>query len=99
MISPECESYVRTLLASGEFSQRVIAKRAGVARGTVDAIASGRRAGRAARYAVRTADGRLAWQPEDPERVDRCATCGHRVLMPCLACFVRSIRCVFGGKR
>ena len=95
MISPECESYVRQLLVAG-VSQREVARKAGVARGTVVAIAKG---DRRERCAIRTADGSHVYEPEDPERVDRCGTCGARVVMPCLKCFLRSVRGVFGRKR
>ena len=91
MISAECESYVRTLLASGEYTRRAIAKRAGVSRGTVDAIAGGRRERRPLPAEV---DG-----DEQPAIVARCATCGARTVIPCLACFVRWIWPRLGKKR
>ena len=60
VISPERESYICTLLASGRFSRRAIAKRAGVSRGTVDAIANGRPSGNDCRTtAARSSDSSM----------------------------------------
>jgi len=97
MISPERENYVRGLIAAGELSRREIARRVGLSRGTVASIAKG---GRRRRVQVLvTGDGARRWELDDPPREARCSTCGVRVLMPCLACFLRSIARVFTGKR
>ena len=87
MIAVEVVDEIRSLLTAGRFSQRKIAERLGVSRGTVNAIARGRRPDRAAR-------------PQDPAhdfippagRPGRCPGCGGMVQMPCLACQVRAIK-------
>lgn len=72
---------VRRLLVEGRLSQRQIARRTGVSRGTVAAIASGRRQ-------------RPAEEPGGPPggyprgKPVRCPGCGARVQMPCLACWL-----------
>jgi transcriptional regulator with XRE-family HTH domain len=43
MIAPSMVDEVRRLLSEGRLSQRAIARRTGISRGTVAAIASGRR--------------------------------------------------------
>lgn len=76
---------VRRLLAQGRLSQRQIAKRTGVSRGTVAAIASGRR---------HTSGSRTPLPPEAPPggyprgKPVRCPGCGALVQMPCLACWL-----------
>jgi len=83
---------IRRMLAQGEFSQRKIAEQTGVSRGTIGAIALGRRPDYDdRRQAVR---GDFA-APAGPLR--RCPGCGGMVLMPCLLCHVRALR--VGGKR
>ena len=75
---------IRRLLDEGELSQRKIAKKLGVSRGTVGAIASGRR-------------GHYGREPEfgEPELYnpdlppERCPTCGGMVYMPCALCRTR----------
>ena len=93
MISPEAESLVRKLLVEG-LSQRAIARRTGLSRGTVGSIANGKR-----RPALRTGDGSFEYTAGDPETVARCGECGARVVMPCLACFCRAVRRFFVQKR
>jgi len=78
---------IRRMLAQGEFSQRKIAEQTGVSRGTIGAIALGRRPDYDdRRQAVR---GDFA-APAGPLR--RCPGCGGMVLMPCLLCRVRALR-------
>jgi Helix-turn-helix domain len=71
------------LLHEGELSQRQIAARLGVSRGTIGAIANGQRGlfGR---------DPTPIHSPlvhSTPPR--RCPKCGYRVYLPCLVCRIR----------
>jgi hypothetical protein len=87
MIPLAAVDQIKRLLKEGTLSQRRIARRVGVSRGTVNAIAQGRRPDDHARRRERE-DGSVA--PSGPVR--RCRTCGGMVQMPCLACRVRSIK-------
>ena len=78
---------IERLLHEGGLSQRKIARRVRVSRGTVNAIARGQRPDYRALRRER-ADDFVA--PTGP--VARCPTCGARVQMPCLACRVRAIQ-------
>lgn len=75
---------VRRLLDEGMLSQRKIAAKLGVSRGTVGAIASGKRG-----LYGREPD------PDQPELTaldtppERCGGCGAMVHMPCLLCRTR----------
>jgi hypothetical protein len=94
MITPEAANEVRRLLIGGELSQRDIALRVGVSRGTVQAIASGRRPD----YPTgRLREPRDETVPSGPMR--RCPTCGGMVQMPCLLCRVRRMRATRGLDR
>lgn len=74
------------LLQEGQLSQRKIAARLGVSRGTVHAVARGKRH---ANGTSRTAAYEGFVVPEGPVR--RCPDCGGRVMMPCLACWLRKL--------
>ncbi len=82
MLPPAVVDEIRRLLAEGRLSQRQIARRIGVSRGTVAAIASGRR---------RIPAGEASGPPGGYARGKpvRCPGCGARVHMPCLACWLR----------
>jgi hypothetical protein len=82
MIAPSVVEKIRELLAEGKLSQRKIARAVGVSRGTVDGIASGRRADPAPR------SGDEFEEPLGP--LGRCPECGGRVYMPCRLCRVRN---------
>ena len=79
---------IRQLLEEGQLSQRKIAAKLGVSRGTVGAIASGRR-------------GIYGREPEAGELVlacldqvpERCPGCGAMVYKPCLLCHTRRYQC------
>lgn len=86
MIPLAAVDQIKRLLREGTLSQRRIARRVGVSRGTVNAIARGRRPDDHAR---REREDRSV-VPSGPVR--RCRTCGGMVQMPCLACRVRSIK-------
>jgi hypothetical protein len=75
------------LLDEGKLSQRKISARLGVSRGTVGAIASGRRG----MYGKEPqADGSEPLVCRSPS--ERCCRCGYRVSMPCLVCRTRQYR-------
>jgi len=87
MLSPSIITEVRRLLAAGFHSQRAIARLLQISRGTVLAVARGRRMDRTAKTpSERRADYR-ALLPEQPAA--RCSECGARVYLPCVACRVR----------
>ena len=87
MIATGVVEEIRALLAEGELSQRKIAQRVGVSRGTVNAIARGKRRDQAIR---RRGCGTDFAVPSGPLR--RCPGCGGKVYMPCLLCLVRAIK-------
>ena len=86
MIAAALVEEVRRMLREGRLSQREIAKRLGVSRGTVNAIALGRR---------RDGSALCRGQEEDdftpPTGLPkRCPGCGGLAQMPCLACYIRA---------
>ena len=83
MIAASKVEEIRQLLREGGVSQRGIARRLGVSRGTVNAIALGRRPG----Y-ERRRRGHGIIPPSGP--FVRCSTCGALAQMPCLACQLRA---------
>jgi len=84
MISPARVEEIRRLLAGGTHSLRKIARRTGVSRGTVAAIAHGTRRDRLPR------DGDSEdFGEEPPGPVERCPQCGALAQSPCRACRVR----------
>jgi len=85
MLDPVCVDSIRRLLAEGKASMRKIARMTGVSRGTVLAIAHGKRRDRVRRSPE---DGDLAMRPSGPLR--RCPGCGGLVRMPCRLCRVRA---------
>lgn len=82
MIPPGVVAEVERLLAEGRLSQRQIARRTGISRGSVSAIASGRRRTRVDRTG-RPPGGYARGKPV------RCPGCGALVQMPCLACWLQ----------
>lgn len=83
MIASGVVGEIRCLLEKGTLSQRSIAARLGVSRGTVSAIALGKRPDYEARRRLRGDD---LIPPSGVPR--RCPGCGRRVQMPCLACYL-----------
>ena len=84
MIGPTVIEEIQRLLAEGGLSQRKIAKVMMVSRGTVTAVASGKRRP----YYPR---------PEDSDEqfmgpVRRCPGCGGMATMPCRACRIRELK-------
>jgi DNA-binding XRE family transcriptional regulator len=86
MIAPSVVHEIKRLLAEGNYSQRKIAHITGVSRGTVGAIASGKRRD----YQARARDPEM--ELEDPTGPpQRCPGCGGLVYMPCRVCHVRKL--------
>jgi len=86
MITPEVIKEVQRLLMGGNLSQRKIAAKLGVSRGTVSSVANGTRPQRE----VRRRRGFLKFVP--PSGLPRrCPLCGRLVQMPCLACHLRQL--------
>lgn len=86
MIAPSVVHEVERLLAEGKLSQRKIARITGVSRGTVGAIASGKRR----EYEARAKDPELELEePTGPPQ--RCSGCGGLVYLPCRLCHVRRL--------
>jgi len=85
MIAPAVVDEIKRLLDHGSLSQRKIARRLGVSRGTVNAIALGKRRVRPARSGSDPDD---FVPPSGP--LVRCPICGGLVKAPCLACRVRA---------
>jgi hypothetical protein len=87
MIAPSVVQEVKRLLAGGNLSQRKIAGMTGISRGTVGAIAGGKRPGydslpRAVKHDPA--------QPTGPPQ--RCPGCGGMVYMPCRLCKMRALK-------
>jgi len=78
---------VRRLLDEDELSQRKIAFKLGISRGTVDAIASGRRG-----IYGREPDQKQSDLPCLELAPQRCSGCGAQVYMPCVLCRARRYR-------
>ncbi len=100
MLALQVVDEIQRMLAEGRWSQRKIARRVGVSRGTVNAIARGKRPDHGARR--QGEDDGVAW--EGPPA--RCPICGGLVRMPCLACRIRAMQknrgklpAVFGADR
>jgi len=85
VIKPIVIAEAKRLLAAG-LSQRAIARRLGISRGTVGAIATGRRP-----------DYESLKGDNEPEKV-RCTGCGGMVAMPCRACRVRAAAAIKGRR-
>jgi transcriptional regulator with XRE-family HTH domain len=83
MIASETVAEVRRLLGEGKHSQREIARLMGISRGSISAIASGRRPD----YESLGQAEQEEWQPDGPPA--RCPGCGGMVYLPCLLCRVR----------
>jgi winged helix-turn-helix DNA-binding protein len=78
---------IERLLQDGKLSQRKIAERVGVSRGTVAAVASGRPGIHGREPSI---DDHDPWVHLTPP--ERCPLCGFLVYMPCLVCRTREHR-------
>jgi transcriptional regulator with XRE-family HTH domain len=87
MIAEKVVDEIRRLLAAGGHSQREIARLTGVSRGTVGAIAAGKRSDH---DAPRHAGHPELNAPVGPLR--RCGGCGGMVYMPCRLCRARDAK-------
>jgi hypothetical protein len=86
MLSTALVHEIDRLLREGELSQRQIAARLRVSRGTVGAIASGERG-------LHGKERRKTYTPLTPSSPPtRCPRCGYRVYVPCIICSVREHR-------
>jgi transcriptional regulator with XRE-family HTH domain len=85
MIAPNLVAEIRRALADGSFSQRQIARLMGVSRGTVGAIAAGKRPD----YQARQDLAKEQWEEPTGPPV-RCPGCGGMVYMPCVLCRARN---------
>jgi hypothetical protein len=93
MLSQQVIDEARRLLLEGELSQRQIAERLHISRGTVNALALGQRG----------AHGReTATVQPIPIRIARCRRCGGLVYLPCILCrtrrFIEERQQANGGK-
>jgi transcriptional regulator with XRE-family HTH domain len=86
MIASPLVDEIKRLLSVGELSQREIALRTGVSRGTVGAVARGKRPDY---EAARRKRANSFTAPAGPPV--RCPGCGGMAQMPCLACHVRGL--------
>jgi hypothetical protein len=87
MHSIEIIQEIDRLLRRGDMSQREIAAQVGVSRGTVSALASGRRG-----LHGKHADDASPASQRSSARPVRCPECGYRVYFPCLICSARAHR-------
>lgn len=88
MVSNEVIIKIKHLLAESKYSQRTIADMVGVSRGTVNAIALGKR-----RFTE--TDTASPERPifRFPKGIPcRCPLCGALVKSPCLACQIRTMK-------
>jgi len=100
VLDPRTVDRVLTLLTVTSLSQREIARRTGVCRGTVNAMALGRRPNADLRdtFERLTDERRRASGAPPPSRpARRCPECGAKVKLPCLAC--RDRRLLAQGRR
>ncbi len=86
MIAAAVVQEIRRLLAEGRLSQRKIARLTGVSRGTISAIASGKRPDY---QQLRRARQGEPLEPAEPP--ERCPGCGGMVYQPCRYCRARSL--------
>jgi hypothetical protein len=87
MIATALVDEVRRMLKEGRLSQRKIAQRVGVSRGTVNAIACGKRRDTLPRRGSDTKQDGFTPPTGMPVR---CPGCGGLTQMPCLLCYLRA---------
>jgi hypothetical protein len=86
MLARSLVDEIASLLIQGELSQRQIAIRLGVSRGTVSAIARGDRV----LNGKEATNGQSAMLGGSSPK--RCPRCGYRIYIPCLVCRTRQHR-------
>src|SRR5262245_8664085 len=84
MLAKSLVEEIDRLLHEGRLSQRKIAAQLRVSRGTVSAIASGRRG-----VHGREVDDEERYLHHRQSGAERCPRCGYLVYMPCLICLNR----------
>jgi helix-turn-helix protein len=84
MLTTALVQEIDRLLCDGKLSQRQIAARLGVSRGTISAIANGRRS----LFGRETPKTTSPLVPSTPPT--RCPHCGYRVYLPCQVCRIRA---------
>jgi hypothetical protein len=84
MLSPLKVEEIRRLLARGNISQRQISRELGISRGTISAIASGKRPN----YPLKLPEEDIDCQLPPV----RCQGCGGLVYAPCRLCRVRGLK-------
>jgi hypothetical protein len=84
MIAATVIEEIQRMLEKRQYSQRGIAQRLGVSRGTVNAVARGRRP----MYSPRRRPSENGFRPPGG-MPRRCPGCGGMVQMPCLLCYLR----------
>jgi hypothetical protein len=87
MLTRSIVEEIAKLLSEGRLSQRKIAARLGVSRGTVGAIASGRRGIYGKEPFEDDSEPMICASPPQ-----RCRHCGYLVSVPCLVCRTRQYR-------
>jgi hypothetical protein len=87
MLATALVQEIDRLVKQGQLSHRKIAMRLGVSRGTVNAIASGRRGLHGKDASSDDCDTSAALLP-----ATRCSRCGYRIYAPCLICRTRDHR-------
>jgi DNA-binding XRE family transcriptional regulator len=88
MIASDIVKEIRQMLAESGLSQRAIAQRMGVSRGTVNAIAQGKRHD----YIPHLFSQDNHFNPPSGLPA-RCPECGGLTQMPCLACYIHKWKC------
>jgi transcriptional regulator with XRE-family HTH domain len=87
MIARALVEEIRRMLLADRLSQRKIAQTLGISRGTVNAIARGRRRDNSTRRCQCEEDEGFTPPTGMPAR---CPGCGGLTQMPCLLCYVRA---------
>lgn len=87
MLSQSLVREIDRLLREGKMTQLAIGRKLGVSRGTVNAIANGRR-----RLHGRESDAGNSNEEAIDRLPERCTRCGHTVELPCRICRSRAAR-------
>ncbi len=90
MIAPFVIREIQRLLRQGRFSQRQIARKLRISRGTVNAVAQGKRTEDSVhKTGCEEKSEGIVFPTGAPTR---CPECGKLVQKPCLACQLRKLR-------
>ena len=91
MLSRAMVDKIKQMLEQGNLSNREIARKLGVSRGTVDSISSGARRDHCREDTVAS--------NEPPNEEGLCDGCGHVVPLPCVYCAAEAYGRQQGGNR